>query len=158
AMTRPIVLGVACALAFSLSLSSALLAQSGASQPGPVDVSEDSWTVLTMASDGSWGADTDISISRAIARAIGNCKAMSRTTIGCGAYFTSIRAGWSLGMTCGSQNIIVAEKNLAEAEQAAIDRISKLRRFYAPDMPPCARVVTIDPHGRIITPEADDPS
>ena len=157
-MTRRTVLGAVCALAFSLGPSSALLAQSTPPQLVPVSAPDDFWTVLTMAPDASWGAGTDISISRAIARAIDNCKVMSQAAIGCGAYFTSIRAGWSLGITCGSQNIIVAESNLAEAEQAAINRIIELRRLYAPDMPPCVRVVTVDPHGRIIAPKADDSS
>ena len=63
-----------------------------------------------------------------------------------------------MGITCGSQNIIVAEKNLADAEQAAINRIIALRRLYVPDMPACVRVVTVDPQGAIVAPKADDPS
>lgn len=161
-MIRRIVLGTACALVFSLGASSALLAQSNPPQSAPAGASDDAWndtwTVLTMAPDGSWGVGTDISIGRAIARAVGNCKVMSRAEIGCGAYFTSIRAGWSLGIACGSQNVIVAENSLAEAEQAAVDRIVELRQLYAPDMPPCIRTVTVDRRGRIVAPEADDPS
>jgi hypothetical protein len=157
-MTRCTILGAACALAVSLSSSSALLAQSSPPQIVSVSASDDFWTVLTMAPDGSWGTATDISTNRAIARAIGNCKAMSQAAVGCGAYFTTIRAGWSLGITCGSQNILVAEKNLADAEQAAVNRIIALRRLYVPDMPPCMRVVTVDPHGAIVAPKADDPS
>ena len=104
-MTRCTVLGAACALAVSFSSSSALLAQSTPPQNVSVTASDDFWTVLTMAPDGSWGTATDILTSRAIARAIGNCKAMSQEKIGCGAYFTTIRAGWSLGITCGSQKM-----------------------------------------------------
>jgi hypothetical protein len=157
-MTRCTVLGAACALAVSLSGSSALLAQSSPPQIVSVSASDDFWTVLTMAPDGSWGTATDISTNRAIARAIGNCKVMSQAAIGCGAYFATIRAGWSLGITCGSQNIIVAERNLADAEQAAVNRIIALRRLYVPDMPPCVRVVTVDPQGAIVAPKVDDPS
>ena len=110
------------------------------------------FTVLTMF-DEAWGAATDPEINRAIARAIANCKAMSGPELGCGAYLTSIRAGWSLGIRCGRENIIVAEKDLAEAERRALRREVELRTHYVPDMPACFRVVTLDPSGRSVAPE-----
>ena len=157
-MARRTVLGAACALAIGLSPFSAALAQSGPPQLAPLSEWDEFWTVLTMAPDGSWGAATDTQSNLAIARAIANCKVMSGAAIGCGAYFTSIRAGWSLGITCSSHNIVVARQTLADAEQAVNNRIIELRRHYAPNLPPCLRVVTVDPHGRIITPKANDPS
>ena len=100
-----------------------------------------------MAPDGSWGAATEPHINRAIAGAIASCKAMSGAQLGCGAYFTSIRAGWSLGIRCGREIIIVAEKILADAESRAIRRETELREVYVRDMPACVRVVMVDPNG-----------
>ena len=91
-------------LHFALSVSA--LATSLVATPA---VADDDWTVLTMAPDGSWGAATSISINRAIAAAIANCKMEYQREIGCGAFFTSIQAGWSLGIRCGRENIVVAE-------------------------------------------------
>ncbi len=88
------------------------------------------FTVLTMYGD-AWGSATEPEIGRAIARAIANCKAMSGPELGCGASFTSIRAGWSLGIRCGRENIIVADKDLAEAERRALRREAELRTHYS---------------------------
>jgi hypothetical protein len=105
-----------------------------------------------MAPDGSWGTATDPRINRAISLAIERCKAMSGAKIGCGAYQSTVRGGWSLGIRCGRENIIVADRNLAQAERRAIQRESELRNLYVPNMPPCARVVTVDPNGVILPP------
>ena len=111
--------------------------------------------MLTMAPDGAWGAATEITTNLAIARAIGNCKTMAQSEIGCGAYFTTIRAGWSFGLRCGRENIVVAAKDLGEAEQAAAQRERELRQLYVPDMPACLRVVMVDPIGAIIAPKVE---
>jgi hypothetical protein len=130
------------------ALGLALLPGSALSQQKSLDEDwQHDFTVLTMAPDGSWGAATEPHINRAIAGAIASCKAMSRAQLGCGAYFTSIRAGWSLGIRCGREIIIVAEKILADAESRAIRRETKLREVR--DMPACARVVMVDPNGVI---------
>lgn len=42
---------------------------------------------------------------------------------------------WSLALRCGNENIIVAERSLAAAEQLARKREGELRRLYVPDMP-----------------------
>jgi len=141
-------------LRFALSMTAlaATLATSVVATPADAD---DDWTVLTMAPDGSWGAATSFSINRAIAFAIANCKIAYQREIGCGAIFTSIQAGWSLGIRCGHENIVVAEKTLAGAEQAATRREAELRQLYVPDMPSCRRVVTVDSNGTIIVPHAD---
>src|SRR5215471_6208474 len=65
-------------------------------------------TVLTMAPNGAWGAATDDSVGTAIAGAIAYCNRRQRGPVGCGASYTTIRAGWSLGIRCGGQNILVA--------------------------------------------------
>jgi hypothetical protein len=141
-------------LRFALSMTAlpATLATSVVATPADAD---DDWTVLTMAPDGSWGAATSFSINRAIAFAIANCKIAYQREIGCGAIFTSIQAGWSLGIRCGRENIVVAEKTLAGAEQAATRREAERRQLYVPDMPSCRRVVTVDSNGTIIVPHAD---
>jgi hypothetical protein len=113
-------------------------------------------TVLTMAPNGSWGAASNDSVGVAIAMAIARCNGRHHHAIGCGASSTAIRAGWSLGIRCGQQNILVAEKTLVEAEQAAIDREMELRRLDASGMVPCVRVVSVDPSGAIIAPYAAD--
>ena len=113
------------------------------------------FTALTLAPDGRWGAATDAYVNRAIAHAIANCRATEPEKLGCGAYLSTIRAGWSLGLRCGDTVIVVAERALADAERMASSRENELRSNYAPDLPPCMRVVTVDPRGRIIAPKPD---
>ena len=117
---------------------------------------QDDWTVVTMAPDGSWGSATEPSVGQALARAIGNCKAMSGTKIGCGAQFRAIQAGWIVATRCGDRNIVVAERRLADAERAARKRETDLREHNAPDMPPCRRVLTVDPRGGAMVATAQD--
>ncbi len=109
--------------------------------------------MLVIAPDGTWGTATEPSYGQALAKAIANCKSKYRHEIGCGYRSTSIRAGWSFAMRCGQENIIVAAKTLDAAEQAAVDSELNLRRDYKPDMPPCVRVVSVAPDGRIIAPD-----
>jgi hypothetical protein len=78
---------------------------------------------------------------------------MSGMELGCGAYLTTVRGGWSLGIRCGRENIIVADRNLAEAERRAITREAELRGLYVQDMPPCLRLVTVDPNGTVVMPQ-----
>lgn len=118
-------------------------------------INDDAWTVLTMAPDGSWGVATEMEPGRAIGRAIANCKKMYKKEIGCGAISTRIRAGWSLAMRCGSENIIAAEKTLTAAEGAAVRREHELRTVYVQDMPACRRVLTVDPLGLILMPDSE---
>jgi hypothetical protein len=146
-----ILFALTCVVAISLGHSSARAQSSWQNYAAIEDWMHD-FTVLTMYGP-AWGAGTDSRINRAIARAITNCKKMSGAALGCGASFTSIRAGWSLGIRCGHENIIVADKNLAEAERKALRREGELRTQYVPEMPACVRVVTIDPSGWSVTPE-----
>ena len=108
-------------------------------------------TILTLSRSGAWGTATDYMVSQAIASAIRACKAMSNVPPSdCGAKFTSIFVGWSVGVLCGDETIIAAADRLEDAERAAADREKELRVVYQRNMPPCARVVTIDPHGRSV--------
>jgi hypothetical protein len=147
-MVGQILKGAACALAVSLCALSEPVAQSSFTEP--LQEWERDWTVLTMAPDGAWGTATEMGVIEALAHAISNCRAMSGAEVGCGAHFTTIRAGWSLGSRCGEKNIIVAELNLDDAELRASWREYELRQLHDPDMPPCVRVVTVDPNGDIV--------
>ena len=154
-MVRRSILGAAFALALTLGAVAAAFAQSVSSQPPAIEEWAHDFTVLTMAPDGAWGTATDSRINRAIHLAITNCKAMSEMVLGCGSYMTTVRGGWSLGIRCGRENIIVADRNLAEAERRALRRETELRERYVRDMPPCARVVTVDPNGMVVAPTPD---
>jgi hypothetical protein len=116
---------------------------------------QEDWTVVTMAPDGSWGSATELTVGQALAKAIGNCKAMSGAKIGCGAQFRAIQAGWVVATRCGDRNIVVAERQLADAERAARERETDLRQLYAPDLPPCRRVLTVNPRGRVTVAKDD---
>ena len=151
-MSARSILGPAVALAVILGAIDAPLAQSASQQPAAIEEWAHDFTVLTMAPDGAWGTATDSRINRAIFLAISNCKAMSHAALGCGAYLATVRGGWSLGIRCGGENIIVADRNLAEAEQRAYRRETELRTLYVPNMPPCDRVVTVDPNGAVVKP------
>ena len=108
---------------------------------------EQDWTVLTLASDGTWGVASDSIIDRAIAVALRDCRAKSKVSNDCGGRFSTIRAGWTLAMQCGTETIIAAEQRLADAESAAHDREIELRTVYRRAMPSCARIVAISPRG-----------
>lgn len=150
-MVGRFILGAACALSVTVITVDAPLAQSASHLVTSEEWATD-FTVLTMAPDGVWGTATDPRVNRAIYLAIRNCKAKSKVELGCGAYQTTVRGGWSLGIRCGRENIIVADRDLAEAERRARNREAVLRESYVPNMPPCVRVVTIDPNGNIVVP------
>ena len=139
----------ACALAVSFGASHASLAQSSQPTPAPVSVWGDYFTVVTMAPDGSWGVATELSVGEAIAGAIRRCRAMTMAELGCGAQFRAISDGWIAAYRCGDTNIITAGRALADAAQAARERESELRASYAPNLPPCRQVLTVDPRGEV---------
>ena len=85
--------------------------------------------------------------NRATGIAFANCKKMSGKQIGCGALIKTMRSGWILALRCGSEVILVAEKKLKDAEDAAIAREIELRQVYVPDMPACERLFSVDPLG-----------
>jgi len=149
-MTRRLLFGLTCVTALSLGQFGVRAQSSWQESAAQEDWMHD-FTVLTMFGD-AWGSATGPHLNQAIAHAIANCRAMSRGTLGCGAYLTSIRAGWSLGIRCGRENIIVADRDLAEAERRALRRESELRTQFVRDMPECVRIVTVDPSGRIVPP------
>jgi hypothetical protein len=144
----------ACALAVSFGASHASLAQSLQPIPAPVSVWGDYFTVVTMAPDGSWGVATELSVGEAIAGAIRRCRAMTRAELGCGAESRVIRDGWIVAYRCGDTNIITAGRALPDAARAARERESELRAIYAPSLPPCRQVLTVDPRGEVAAAES----
>lgn len=152
---RKDLLQMATYIGISIAATSASFAKTGLSETSLLLTRTDAeWakdvTVLAIAPDGTWGTATEHSINEAIAKAIAGCKSKYRHAIGCGYRFTAIRAGWSLAIRCGGENIIVAAMTLDAATQAAVDSEIRLRRDYRPDMPPCVQVVSVDPVGRIV--------
>jgi hypothetical protein len=109
------------------------------------------WTVVTMARDGSWGVGIDRHIAGANAAAIRECKAMSSGGSDCGAEFAATRGGWVIGLRCDDYRILVAEKELKDAETVAINREIDLKQLYVPELPACHRFLTVDPRGAITT-------
>jgi hypothetical protein len=112
-----------------------------------VDDRDQDWTVVTMAHNGSWGIGTHRHVTSALASAIGDCRAMSTETSDCGAESVSSRGGWILGLRCGDYIILASASDLKEAEATALYREIDLRELYVPDLPPCRRVLTVNPHG-----------
>lgn len=117
-----------------------------------VSASDGRWTVLTVAPDGSWGAATESMSNRAIANAIAECRFKYRAEVGCGGHQVAVQQGWIVGLRCGKENILAAGRSQAEADWSAMRGENELRRLYVPDMPPCRRIVTIDPRGMIDEP------
>ena len=112
------------------------------------EISFSPWTILTMAPDGSWGAATNMSFGRALAKAISNCKEKYRGNIGCGYQHAAMRRGWSLAFRCGEENILVAERALADAVKRAKVRDQELRMLYT-NLPTCRLLVSVDPYGEV---------
>jgi hypothetical protein len=145
---------------FAATISLGLWSEACSGGEWPAASTDDYWdtdiTVVAIAPDGTWGVATEPFINRAIANAIADCKNKYQSKIGCGSRITSIRGGWSIGKRCGDRSIFVAEESLAKAEQAAINREIELRQLYAPDMPPCVRVMSVDPNGDVVAPDVAD--
>jgi hypothetical protein len=112
-------------------------------------------TVVAIAPDGTWGTATDRLTNRAVANAIEKCKQKYTSEIGCGYRSTFVRQGWSLVLRCGTENVLVAEKELADAQWAAFRQERDLRARYVPNMPACERTLTVNTQGEIVPPKTD---
>jgi hypothetical protein len=110
----------------------------------------DEWTVVTLARDGSWGAGTADTQGTAIASALRKCNAMSGQRSDCGAEFTAIKKGWTIGLLCGDHRVLAASTDRVAAEQAAEARRSFIATLYGADLPPCRHILTVDPEGFVI--------
>jgi hypothetical protein len=114
----------------------------------------DQMTVVTMARDGSWGVATAGSQGEAIAGAVRACNARPSAPRDCGAQFVTARAGWVIANLCGDHKIIVAAETREAAELAALAREIDLRQRHVQDMPPCTRILTVDPRGAVLLDQA----
>ena len=111
--------------------------------------SDTDWTVVTLARDGSWGIGTGELQGPAIASALRKCNATSRES-DCGAEFTAVRRGWTLGILCGDHRVLVASPELATAEREAQARERTFRTLYRERVTDCWRAVTVDPDGIVV--------
>ena len=111
-------------------------------------------TVVAIAPDGTWGVATKPHTGPAIGAAIAACKTKYTHEIGCGHRSVIIRRGWTLLFKCGTQNVLAGGKRLVDAKQAALQQETALRAAYAPDMPACVTVLTVDPDGQATSPVA----
>ncbi len=114
----------------------------------------DEMTVVTMAGDGSWGVAAATLQGEAIAGAVRDCKAGPSAPRDCGAQFVTTRGGWVVANLCGDHKIIVAAETREAAELAALTREIELRRRYVPHMPPCSRILTVNPRGAVLIDQA----
>ena len=112
--------------------------------------SDHHWTVVTLARDGSWGVARDSAQSQAIAEAIRRCKAMAGPSNDCGAQFMAARNGWIIANLCSDHKVIASGNSLIDAERDSLNREISLQFSYVPDLPPCKRIVTVDPSGAIV--------
>jgi hypothetical protein len=108
------------------------------------------WTVVTLAQDGSWGVASKGGQPQAIADAITACRAMTGASNDCGAHLTAVRGDWVIANLCGDRKVLATGSSLADAEQEALYREISLQLHYVPDLPPCKRIVTVDPNGSIV--------
>lgn len=114
----------------------------------------DELTVVTLSRDGAWGVAMAHSQGPAIAAAIRDCRAMAATPSDCGAQSATTRGGWVVANLCGDHKILATAAAREEAEAVALVRETELRRAYAMAMPPCRRVLTVDPRGAVVPVEA----
>src|SRR5688500_15827662 len=75
------------------------------------------WTVVTLARERSWGAGTADSPGAAIASALRKCNAMSGGRSDCGAEFTAIKCGWTIGFLCRDHRVLAASTDRVAVEQ-----------------------------------------
>ena len=105
------------------------------------------WTVVTLASDGSWGVGTAEHYGPALASALRKCEAMSGGQSDCGADVTAVRNGWTLGILCGDHRVLVAEADLTTAILEAQARQLYLRDAYGDSLPGCSCIMWVYPRG-----------
>jgi hypothetical protein len=118
------------------------------------------WTVLTVAHNGAWGLSTARSQGEAIAGALRRCQSRSPDPDpghgDCGAELVAYRVGWALAILCGDHRVVVSADDLEEAETAAHERIAALKLSYASGLPPCRRLLSVDPAGTVTIVKAPD--
>ena len=114
------------------------------------------WTVLTVAHNGAWGLSTARTQGEAIAGALRQCQARSPDPADCGAELVAYKDGWALAILCGDRRVMVSAGDLDEAEAVAYERIAALKLSCPSGLPPCRRLLTVDPAGVVTTAKAPD--
>jgi hypothetical protein len=114
--------------------------------------SDEDWTVVTLSRNGSWGVASASSQPVAMAAAIASCRVMAGAASDCGAKFRASRGEWIIANLCGSHRIIAVGRSLDGAERDALNFEISLQLVYAPDLPPCKRLLTVDPDGAAVRP------
>ena len=118
--------------------------------------SDPEWTVLTVAHSGAWGLSTARSQGEAIAGALSQCQSRSADPGDCGSEFVAYKVGWAVAILCGDHRVMVSADDLDAAEAAACERIAALKLSWPSGLPPCRRLLTVDPAGVITTAKAPD--
>jgi hypothetical protein len=118
----------------------------------PSRASEEDWTVVTVARNGSWGVSNASSLPEAITAAIASCRAMGNVLSDCGAQFRAARGEWVVANLCGTHRIIAAGRSLEDAEREALMSEISLQLVYVSDLPPCKRRVTVNSRGAVVRP------
>jgi hypothetical protein len=133
-----------------IAAAARLFAASGILLAAPASALDlDEVTVVTPASKGAWGVATAGSTGEAIAAAVRACRAMARAPTDCGARLTTTRGKWIIANLCGDHPILVGADTREHAEATVIEREIEVRRIYVPGLPPCRRVLTVDPAGTV---------
>lgn len=112
---------------------------------------EEKWSVITIASNGAWGAAINRHKASARLAAIRECRARSTTVADdCGERTAVVLGGWALAYACGQRHFVVAEPTLAEAQLYARYRETELRFAQGGGLglPSCRLVVKVDPDGK----------
>lgn len=111
---------------------------------------EAKWSVITVASNGAWGASINRHKASARLAAIRECRARSADAAeDCGERTAMVLGGWVLAYACGSRSFVVAESTLEEAKLYARYRETEMRfaQGGGHGMPRCKLTVSIDPSG-----------
>jgi hypothetical protein len=67
----------------------------------------------------------------------------------CGARLTTTRGKWIVANLCGDHPVIATADTRQNAEAAVIEREIEVRQTYVADLPPCRRVLTVNPRGGV---------
>lgn len=125
----------------------AMLASTCCTPQQRLAASELQWTAVTLARDGAVGKAVHSSRAKAVALAIADCKQATRWSNDCGSLLVTMQEGWAIALLCGTSNILVAARTLAEAEAKASRRKGILRANHGTAMPACISIATIDSAG-----------
>jgi hypothetical protein len=109
--------------------------------------SDAQWTVLTVSRDGAWGVATAPSQGEAVDGAWQQCRSKASEDNDCGAELLAYRRGWSVGILCGVHRVLATAQTFAEIEHTVERRLRSLKEHH--DLPPCRRVLTVDPFGAV---------